>query len=99
MHGSRQDFLCSLFIAFLAITMAGSAAAQDTPPVLAAPLKPLEAPARPKPAAPPAQSAPSAQSAAVPPAAVAAPGAVAQPLSAAKLDQLVAPVALYPDPL
>ena len=109
MRGSLVGFFSSLFFASLAITVApGIASAQDMPPILA-PLSPSGAPAASsvpsrQPGAstqsnPSTQAVPSSRTAVVAPAVVVEPGSAAQSISAVRLDQLVAPVALYPDPL
>jgi hypothetical protein len=76
--------------------LASVALAQDMPPAAIPPAPSLQTGPVPAP-----QTAPEAQTAAVPPAATpaAAQAPAAQPLSQAQLDQLLAPIALYPDPL
>ena len=83
------------------IAFAGIAAAQDMPPAVV----PGTLPAPASPATPPVMPQTPLQTAAASPSAAAAGGLpetqapAAQPLPQAQLDQLLAPIALYPDPL
>ena len=94
----RRGFRAVTMTAICALT--GAAAAQDMPPTPAAATPP---PANPAPANPVPQPGPPQQDAAASAQATAPiPGPAkpaANPLSKAQLDQLVAPIALYPDPL
>jgi hypothetical protein len=96
---SRVRFNRGLRLATLTAVcaLAGAAAAQDMPPTPAAPSSPATAPASPSPTAPSAQQADATPSATAPVPGPATPAA--NPLSKAQLGQLVAPIALYPDPL
>ncbi len=73
--------------------------ANPTPPPAAAPATPTAAPAAPAGAPAASPSAPAAAPGGAPAAAAAPPPSAPAPLSQADLDQLVAPIALYPDQL